>query len=184
MEEPAHPPAGSDSALSPMDHCPSVRKCSTSAKDFLGCIRAPHPLPSLPPSAVLAQKPPEREAFHLPFSKLGFKRRGVWYSFLPHQQLQHIRGWPWAQHLANLTWDSKWTVIPKHRCYLEIITADGSDVFNRRLPRELLSREDLAGQERVCSLQVYLDSASLVYHSLLQSFLSGDKSVQLSPHLI
>lgn len=93
MEEPGDPPAGSDSALSPMDDCPSARKRSASAADFLG-TGAPHPLPSLPPSTVLAQKPPEREAFHLPLPKLGFKRRGfgvLGIHFLASAALTHSR---------------------------------------------------------------------------------------------
>lgn len=36
----------------------------------------------------------------------GSNARGLGYSFPPHQQLQHIRGWQWAPHLANLTWGS------------------------------------------------------------------------------
>lgn len=78
----------------------------------------------------------------------------------------------------------KWIFILKHRCYLEIITADGSYAFNKWPWWKLLSRKRIFSPAGFALSRFFSYPTSLVYHSILQSFLSWDKSVQLSRCLI
>lgn len=82
----------------------------------------------------------------------------------------------WTMNLAPGKSDLrfKWVFIQKHRCYLEIITKDSSYAFNKWPWWKLLSREGIFSGAG-CSLQVYLNSTSLVYRPILQSSLSWDK---------
>lgn len=77
----------------------------------------------------------------------------------------------------------KWIFIQKHRCYSEIITKDGSYVFNKWPRWKLLSRERIfspAGLFPLGLSQLHLPGLSLSP----SIFLSWDKNVQLSLYLI